>query len=62
MPKVNGIFVSALNKSIVDKNDANDILIRGKKTFYGGLQTDKFNVSIFIILLCNNILCERTSF
>lgn len=44
--KVNDILVSTVNSSILHKNSEGNYVIRGKKTFLGGLQTNRLSVSV----------------
>lgn len=43
---INGEDIKTLHDDIVDKNSVHTTSIRGKKIFFGGLQTDKLSVSM----------------
>ncbi|KAG5899454.1 hypothetical protein JTB14_015307 [Gonioctena quinquepunctata] len=42
---VNGVDVHKLQNDIVGKNEVNQIVIRGKKTFFAGLQVDRLHTN-----------------
>lgn len=46
IPMVNNISVAKVNASIFPRNAQDKYYIRGKKNFYGGLQTKQFNVGV----------------
>lgn len=48
IPSVNKIVIRKIDESIVTPSETNEYYVRGKKIFYGGLQTNYFYVSCSI--------------